>query len=114
MFEAHRMAKRISLPREDFLPYWGSWYANPPSLEAFNIDIQDDYAVRDVSEGSVRDVYHYEHAVSQYPSVSSMLVANTGFQKHISRDVPKGEQVLGACCRIPLLKTNEKTEGLML
>ncbi|MEO0080071.1 MAG: hypothetical protein ABIK44_05290 [candidate division WOR-3 bacterium] len=82
LFQDHAAAESVILPTEDILPYWGKWYL-PSIPRRFTVRIIPDPRPFNMTTDKLRDIYHYECAVSSRPAPKLMLVANTGFERNV-------------------------------
>lgn len=82
LFEEHLNASTLRLPGPRFLSYWGSWYLLE-SPDPFSITVVDDPRPYNMTADKLRDIYHYDCAVSAVPRPAEMVVANTGFTRNV-------------------------------
>ena len=84
MFKEHSKATILRLPSSEILPYWGRWYLT--SLpDPFEIQIVDDVRPYDLASDKLRDIYHYDCAVTASKQPNEMIVANTGFKRNVRK-----------------------------
>jgi len=86
LFRAHQSAQEVWLPQRHILSYWGTWYLQDPP-EPFRIRMVDDPWPYTSARARLRDLYHYQCALTFQPPPAFMLVANTGFAKRIEDTV---------------------------
>jgi len=82
LFHEHQHASELHLPRHDILSYWGTWYLDVPE-KSFTIALVDDPRPYNLATDKLRDVYHYDCAISSTPPPSLVLVANTQFVRNV-------------------------------
>ena len=87
--EGHRNLSEFEIKFGDSLPYWGKFYLYsklPPNL---NVQVWKDKTTFDKGKARIRDVFHYESMMNDEIKFDKMIVANTGFAKHIKDTLGK-------------------------
>lgn len=82
LFQTHASAYELRLPDQGILPYWGKWHL-PRCPQSFRIQVVPDPRPHRMTAGKLRDIYHYDCALSSVPPPEMMLVANTGFARNV-------------------------------
>lgn len=87
--EGHLVAKKFEINFNEMLPYWGKFYLfmelpEPLTIKVWNIDEKFEKGV-----ARIRDVFHYQGMINSGIGFDKMIVANTGFSKHIKRELGK-------------------------
>lgn len=87
--EGHLATKEFEINFNEMLPYWGKFYLfmelpEPLTVKVWKIDEKFEKGI-----ARIRDVFHYQSMTNLDIGFDKMIVANTGFSKHIKRELGK-------------------------
>lgn len=85
--ENHLVKDEFELNLQEIYAYWGKYYLYSDELFSFNIKTWDVDEKFDKGAARIRDVFHYQSMIKSGISFEKMIVANTGFSKHIKSEL---------------------------
>jgi len=85
--EYHLNNEEFELDFEQMLPYWGKFYVFPELPKKLVVKTWKDPEKFEKRGGRIRDFYHYESMIKSGANFDKMIVANTGFSKHIKNEM---------------------------
>lgn len=87
--ESHLDAREFVINFKEILPYWGKFYLFIELPEQLTIKVWKNKEKFEKGAARIRDVYHYKSMIDTGIGFDKMIVANTGFSKHIKRELGK-------------------------
>jgi len=87
--ESHLEAKKFVIDFSEMLPYWGKFYLFMELPKPLTVKVWKDKEKFEKGAARIRDVYHYKSMIDSDIVFDKMTVANTGFSKHIKRELGK-------------------------
>jgi len=85
--EAHLNSEEFEIVFDQMLPYWGRFYAFQELPNGLAVNVWKDPVKFEKGGGRIRDYYHYESMIKSGLKFDKMIVANTGFSKHIKHEM---------------------------
>jgi hypothetical protein len=85
--ESHLEAESFEIDLNEMYSYWGKYYLYSDKLYSFKIKTWDVEEKFEKGIARIRDVFHYESMLKSELSFDKMIVANTGFSKHIKTEL---------------------------
>lgn len=85
--KTHLNSEQFDLDLNEIHPYWGFYYLNSDELPKVTIKVWDSEDTFLTGNSRIRDVYHYESMLKSNIKFDKMIVANTGFNKHIKKEL---------------------------
>jgi hypothetical protein len=90
--EGHLKSDEIQINFAEMLSYWGGYYLYSEIPANLTVKVWKDKSKFEKGIARIRDVFHYESMLEDDIKFDKMIVANTGFSKHIKKE--KGLKVL--------------------
>lgn len=87
--EGHLEAKEFEINFNEILPYWGKFYLFMELPESLKIKVWKIKEKFEKGPARIRDVFHYKSMTDSNMGFNKMIVANTGFSKHIKKEIGK-------------------------
>lgn len=87
--EGHHKSEEFEINFNKILPYWGKFYLFMELPKLLKIKVWKIKEKFEKGPARIRDVYHYQSMIDSGIGFDKMIVANTGFSKHIKRELGK-------------------------
>jgi len=87
--EGHLVAKEFGINFNEILPYWGKFYLFMELPESLTVKVWKIDEKFEKGVARIRDVFHYQGMINSGIGFDKMIVANTGFSKHIKKELGK-------------------------
>lgn len=84
--ENHLKADEFQIDFSEMLSYWGRYYLFSELPENLTVKVWKDSSKFEKGIARIRDVFHYESMLNAEIEFDKMIVANTGFSKHIKTE----------------------------
>ena len=84
--EGHLKADEFQINFGEMLSYWGKYYLFSELPENLTVKVWKDLSKFEKGVARIRDVFHYESMLDADLQFDKMIVANTGFSKHIKTE----------------------------
>jgi hypothetical protein len=85
--ENHLKVDSFEINLNDIYAYWGKYYLYSDELFSFNVTTWDVDEKFEKGISRIRDVHHYQSMLKSDIDFEKMIVANTGFSKHIKNEL---------------------------
>ena len=85
--ENHLKADSFEIDLNEIYAYWGKYYLYSDELFSFSVTTWDVDEKFEKGIARIRDVFHYQSMLKSHLSFEKMIVANTGFSKHIKNEL---------------------------
>lgn len=85
--ENHLKADNFTIDLNEIYSYWGKYYLYSDELFSFKVKTWDIDIKFEKGIARIRDVFHYQSMLKSGISFDKMIVANTGFSKHIKNEL---------------------------
>ncbi len=87
--EGHLKDEEFEINFNEMLPYWGKFYLFMELPEPLKVKVWKIKEKFEKGPARIRDVFHYKSMIDSNMSFDKMIVANTGFSKHIKKELGK-------------------------
>ncbi len=84
--ESHLNSGEFQIDFNEMINYWGRFYLYSEIPETLPIKVWKDPSKFEKGVAKIRDVFHYESMLKIDINFDKMIVANTGFSKHIKKE----------------------------
>ena len=87
--EGHLRNEEFIIDFKQMLPYWGKFYLFMELPEPIKVKVWKIDEKFETGKARIRDVFHYQSMLDSHNIFDKMIVANTGFSKHIKEHLGK-------------------------
>jgi|GEM_PF-1689412 len=87
--ESHLKAQEFKIYFNEMIPYWGRFYLFMELPKQLSVKVWKIEKKFEKGAARIRDVFHYQGMLDSDVDFDKMIVANTGFSKHIKRELGK-------------------------
>ena len=84
--ESHIESDEFTVNFDEMVSYWGRYYLFNELPENLLVKVWKDPTKFEKGVARIRDVFHYESMLNTDIKFDKMIVANTGFSKHIKKE----------------------------